>query len=207
MTAINRNRIPYKPVLKFLDTYNLVNESDFNQLKTSEADHNTPGFFHHRETYLFNAPLEKVWHAYAHGNPAMAWNNKHMNFAFVFNRNNGKLHYPDEAEVPALVAGSFILLNLKFLFGRLQLVVGHEVAKIDEANRIMQTNYLENSKSNGSQYLRFFAVDENTTRMTQDTHYTSHNWFRDRVVYPTMHTVTISAFHLHMKKLIEHSEL
>ena len=80
------------------------------------------------------------------------------------------------------------------------------MAALDPNKRIIKTNYLENSKSTGSQYIRFEAVSANRTRIVHDTYYKSNSTFRDAILYPFLHGLTIGAFHGNMKKILAESK-
>ena len=200
MALIDHNRLKSKKVRQFLQAFNLNSEADLGKLKSTSVKEGESGFYSHFGEFFIDAPLDVVWQHYTTCSPVKAWNNEHMNLLMLFDRKTENLFYPDAESFPKMEQDILIFINVHFIYGKVKVMVGHEVDFIDENERLIKTNYLENSKSTGSQYIRFYEAGPNRTRIAHDSYYSSNSWFRDRVLYPALHTITIAAFHNNLKK-------
>ena len=202
MTIPVHSKFGSKRFLEFLKANGIKNASDLNKLKSKSVKAGENGFYSHYGEFFVDAPVDLVWQHYTTCSPAQAWNNKHMDLVLLFDRKTERAYAPDATDFPVMDEGILIFIDVHFIYGKVQVTVGHEVDCIDHDERLIKTNYLENSKSTGSQYIRFYEEGPNRTKVVHDSYYASGSAFRDRILYPTLHSVTIAAFHNNLKRLL-----
>jgi hypothetical protein len=159
-------------------------------------------YSHHLKTYLVAKPINLVWQKYLSLPPEVVWTGKMIKFKELYDRSKNRKVRPGEIYSDPMVIGQLILLELKIFNGLINVTVGHEVMEINENQRIIKTSYLSNSKSEGSQFIRFKDLANGTTQVSHETFYKSDSWFRDRYIYPFFHTKALNEFHNNVIKQI-----
>ncbi len=198
MTLIDSARLTHSRIDQSFKARSITRVADINMLTSTSVGEKQSGFYEHIGEFSVPAPVERIWNHYLTSSPLEMWNNKFMKFVMLFNRSSEKVYYTDDQSFPQLEKGILIFINVLFLYGKVNIAVGHEIEIIDPEERLIKTNYLENSKSTGSQYIRFVADGKNQSRIIHTSYYSSGSPFRDKVLYPKLHTLTISAFHKNM---------
>lgn len=156
----------------------------------------------HILVYTVEKPLKLVWEKYISLSPELVWTGKMIKFKELYDRKkNIKIKAGDIYKAP-MGKGQLILLDLKILNGLVNVTVGHEVMEIDDNQRVIQTSYLNNSKSQGSQYIRFRDLLNGKTEVSHETFYKSDSRFRDKYIYPYFHTKALNEFHGNVKRHI-----
>lgn len=159
-------------------------------------------YSYHQKTYLVAKPINLVWKKYITLSPEVVWTGKMISFKELYDRSKNKKVQPGDLYSDPMGKGQLILLNLKILNGLINVTVGHEVMEINEIQRVIKTSYLSNSKSEGSQFIRFKELQNGTTEVSHETFYKSDSWFRDRYIYPFFHTRALNEFHGNVIKQI-----
>lgn len=180
----------------------LMHPSPYSRLKPVCYLESDPGYHEHLEKYTYDQPLAHVWNTYVRIDPGRAWAGKMIHFDRLYSRASGKEVFPGQEHLGGMGVGQVIILTLHVFWGAVKLTVGHEVMEVDQSKKLIRTCYLENSKSQGSQFIRFTALENGKTEVAHHTFYRSGSWFRDKVIYPYFHTKAINEFHGNVRKAI-----
>ncbi len=173
--------------------------SKLNSLCYSESD---PNYHEHFEKYLYDQPFARVWDAYVNIDPEKAWAGKMIRFNQLYSRETGEEVFPGQKFLGGMGVGQVIILNLHVFNGVVKLTMGHEVMEVDKTKKLIRICYLENSKSQGSQFIQFKSLPNGKTEVSHKTFYRSGSWFRDKLIYPYFHTKAINEFHGNVKNVI-----
>ncbi|MES2777660.1 MAG: hypothetical protein V4722_26010 [Bacteroidota bacterium] len=199
---VNPARIRQKKIREFIEEHRLYQLKDFAQLQSfSRADPAIATFHHHTKTFLVKKDIETVWQAYKTLHPKDAWGNGMLSFGLQYSKRKNALSYVDDAYDGAEV-GQIVLINLALLGGLVNIAVGHEITAVNEAEKYLETCYLTHGKSAGSQQIRLQSTPEGFTEITHHTIYKSDSPFRDKMLYPFLHTLAITTFHRNIKRHI-----
>jgi len=177
--------------------------SPYSKLKSICYHESDPGYHQHLEIYQYDQPLDQVWDTYVTIDPGRAWGGKMIHFNQLYSRDSGEEVFPGQEYLGGMGVGQVIILNLHVFGGAVKLTVGHEVMEVDRSKQLIRICYLENSKSQGSQFIRFKSLADGKTEVSHQTFYRSGSWFRDKVVYPYFHTKAINEFHGNVRKAME----
>ncbi|MEN2281880.1 hypothetical protein AAGF08_07045 [Algoriphagus sp. SE2] len=161
-----------------------------------------PNYHEHFEKYLFDQPFDEVWETYVSIDPAKAWAGKMLHFNQLYSRETGEEVFPGQEFKAEMGVGQVIILNLHVFNGAIKLTIGHEVMEVDKNKKLIRICYLENSKSEGSQFISFKTLPDGKTEVSHKTFYRSGSWFRDKVIYPYFHTKAINEFHGNVRNAI-----
>ena len=177
-------------------------EFDFTKLSSICYQVDDPSYHEHLETYTYDADLDTIWDAYVSISPEKAWSGKMIHFHRLYNRATEEEVYPGQVYTGGMGQGQVLILNLHVFNGAIKLQVGHEVKEINRSKRLIRICYLENSKSEGSQFITFDPLPDGKTNVTHKTFYRSGSTFRDKIIYPYFHTKAINEFHGNVSKWI-----
>ncbi len=202
---IDLSRISNKEIVSFIHDHKLYKLDDFASLKCFCKETQAAELFHHHvKTFHVNHPVNKVWEAYKTTPPKQAWCGSMLQFGLQYCRKQNKFSYIDDDFKEALV-GQIIFIRVKVLGGLAKIAVGHEITAINNEETYMETSYLMKGKSIGSQRV-YFEEDENGhTKITHHTIYKSNSAFRDKYLYPLLHTKAIKEFHHNIWKQLNKS--
>jgi len=205
-SKIDLHRIHYPKVRKFLADYQLSKPQDFDKLNSMCYNPEESNYHSHLKVYAFRQALNEVWHAYKTIRPDQVWRGTMVRFGMQYARHDHSITYADDTHYAGLRAGQLIILNLRLLKGLINLAVGHEIMHVNEAEKSIRISYLENSASQGSQFITLTPTADGGTLVTHKTLYKSGSWFRDRILYPGLHTKAIGEFHGNVKRMLENRE-
>ncbi|TXE14048.1 hypothetical protein [Algoriphagus aquimarinus] len=186
-----------------ITTEKIVNsEFDIAKLKSICHQEMDSHYHEHLETYIYDEDFDSVWDSYVNISPEKAWGGKMVRFKQLYSRINGEEVFPGQVYTGGIGVGQVILLTLHVFSGVVKLVVGHEVKEVNKENHLIKICYLENSKSEGSQLIRFKTLPNGKTEVSHKTFYRSGSMFRDKFIYPYFHTKAINEFHGNVRSLI-----
>ncbi len=197
---IDIEKIHPKKVRTFLVKHGLTNRDQFATLKPvcyQEALGNT--YRKHLQTFIIKKDIDTVWNTYATIHPNEAWNGNMISFGVQYSRRCHNFQYINDP-YSGLEKGQVLVLNLKLLWGMLNIAVAHEVAEIDAAKRTIKLCYMPGGASEGSQWITLNETKEGFTEIVHLTYYKSKSNFRDTRLYPKLHTKAISEFHDSVRK-------
>lgn len=177
--------------------------SRYSKLKSICYLESDPDYHQHLEKYVYDQPVDVVWDTYVTIDPGKAWAGKMIHFNQLYSRETGEEVFPGQEYLGGMGVGQVIILNLHVFGGAIKLTVGHEVMEIDRSKGLIRICYLENSKSQGSQFIRFKSLKNGTTEVSHQTFYRSGSWFRDKIIYPYFHTKAINEFHGNVRRAME----
>ncbi|MCE7056586.1 hypothetical protein LZF95_18020 [Algoriphagus sp. AGSA1] len=182
---------------------NINSEFDFTKLSSICYQDDDPSYHKHLETYTYDADLDTVWDAYVSISPEKAWSGKMIHFHRLYNRATEEEVFPGQVYTGGMGQGQVLILNLHVFKGAIKLQVGHEVKEINRKKRLIRICYLENSKSEGSQFITFKSLPDGKTYVSHKTFYRSGSMFRDKIIYPYFHTKAINEFHGNVSKWVD----
>lgn len=192
---IDLTRIGNKHIVSFIHENRLYSLHDFAELKSfCRKSQDTNSFHRHVKVFHINHPVEQVWQAYKTTPPRQAWCGKMLQFGLQYCRRRNKLAYMDDEYQKAEV-GHIVFIRVKVLGGLANIAVGHEITAIDDKQNYLETSYLLKGKSAGSQQIQLSAGKNGGTEITHRTIYKSGSYFRDKFLYPFLHTKAIREFH------------
>jgi len=200
---IDLSRIHYPKVRKFLADYQLSKPQDFDKLNAIGYNPADSNYYEHLKTYSFKQNINDVWNAYKTIRPDQVWRGSMVRFGMQYTRHEHTITYTDSTVYAGLKAGQLIILNLRLLNGLFNLAVGHEIMDVNDKEKTIRISYLENSASQGSQFIKLSGTAGGSTQVTHKTLYKSGSWFRDKVLYPGLHTKAIGEFHGNVRKMLD----
>lgn len=200
---IDFEKVRQKKVKKFLLSNRLNHVSGFTRLRSICYDPTVEATYRkHHQTFFIKNNIESVWNIYKTIHPKEAWNGEMVSFGVQYSRNGNALNYHDD-HYTGMEKGQIIILNLKMFWGMLHLAVAHEIAEVDEQQRMIKMCYMKGGASEGSQWITFHETPEGFTEVSHLTLYKSKSKFRDTQLYPRFHSRAITEFHTNIKKRAE----
>ena len=190
-------------VRKYMLKHGLDKLSGFAKIKAlcyEDAEETT--YRTHFQTYLIKNNLKSVWRTYKTIHPKEAWNGEMVSFGLQYSKCTNRVNYLDDLYA-GMEPGQIIILNLRLLWGLLNIAVAHEVAEVNEQEYLIKLCYMEGGASEGSQWIQLHETREGHTEVKHLTRYKSKSSFRDTVLYPRLHTKAITEFHRNVKKKAE----
>ena len=199
---VDYGRIKQKKISAFIKLHGLHTLADFASLQSfSRANPAMAHFHHHTKTFVVKKDLATVWQLYKSLHPKDAWGTGMLSFGLQYSRTKNELTYLDDPYHGA-EQGQIVLINLALLGGLVNIAVGHEITAVNEDEKYLETCYLTHGKAAGSQQIILKATPEGFTEITHHTIYKSGSWFRDKVLYPFLHTKAITVFHRNIERHI-----
>jgi hypothetical protein len=202
---INFALIKQKKIVKSIKKEKLLSTADFEKIKSSCLCNEDIEFSTHRKSYLFSYDIEKVWLAYCSTPPKKAWNDKLVSFGMMYESEQQAFHYENE-KMPVASVGQLVFINLHLLKGFLNLAVAHKIMEVNEVEKLIRTCYVESGASKGTQFIRFYDLGNNQTKVEHTTFYRSNSGFRDKHLYPLLHEKIITEFHQNINHYLMLSE-
>lgn len=202
-TGIDVNRIHYPKVRQFVIERGLDSIDGFDHFKATcykEAQKDT--YHEHFEQFYVNRPIEETWRAYMMTHPKDSWSGKMIHFGAQYSSESGKVSYMDDA-FDGMEKGHLVILNLRIANGLVNIAVAHKVAEIDAENFKFKLCYMDGGASEGSQWIELRAAKDGGTEVHHLTYYKSGSWFRDKVLYPGLHTKAIAEYHGNIRRAAE----
>ncbi|MEP6735006.1 MAG: hypothetical protein ABJA70_05775 [Chryseolinea sp.] len=201
--SIDLGRIKQKKVKKFISAYGLHTTSGFTKMRPAGYDASFKSTYRkHHKTFLVRQPVDLVWQAYKTIHPREAWNGQMVSFGLQYSTVKNKLQYLQD-EFHGLEAGQIIILNLRLLWGALNIAVAHQVVEVNDKDKTIKLSYMVGGASEGSQWISMKETPEGFTEVTHDTMYRSKSAFRDKTLYPGLHTKAIKEFHASVNQKAE----
>lgn len=200
---VDFEKVRQKTVKKFIATFGLNKSTGFTEMRPECYDPSRETSYHiHRKTFLIKNNVDSVWNAYTTIHPKEAWNGSMVSFGLQYSREKNSINYLND-EYSGMEKGQIIILNLRLLWGGFNLAVAHEVSEVNEQNRLIRLCYMQGGASTGSQIITLKETKDGYTEVSHKTLYKSNSNFRDKRLYPTLHTKAITEFHSSVKKKAE----
>jgi hypothetical protein len=200
---IDFQRIKQQKVRKLLLDNGWRSLQDLSKLKSfcynpSDGQH----YYTHTKSFLIEANIDVVWHAYKTVNPQETRNGNMVSFGMMYSRSKNAIMYPGDA-YSGIETGQILFLNLNLFANALHLAVGHEITGVSEAEKTIKICYLQNGASTGTQLIQLRKTNHGQTAVIHDTWYRSGSIFRDKVLYPGFHTKGLTEFHNNVKRKVQ----
>ncbi len=196
---IDFSRINNKKVAEFIRSNGLFLLKDFADLESFSRSHpDFKDFHHHNKTFYIQQPIDKVWDTYKNIPPKKAWCGTVFKFGLQYCRKLNRLTYTDD-EYKGAAVGQIVLIRVKMLGGLARIAVGHEITAVNNEERMLETCYLLKGKAMGSQQIRLTATKDGFTAINHHTIYKSGSQFRDKWLYPFLHSKAVTAFHANIR--------
>ena len=206
-TDIDLNQVQQKKLKEFIHSNNLYNVKDFAGLQSFDFNRaDIDSFHHHSKTFIVKADIDTVWNTYKSIPPAEAWKGGIVSYGFQYSKPKNQLTYITDA-YKGIEVGQIVFINVSFIMGLVNIAVGHEITEVNDSEKAFRTAYLNCGKSEGTQQIKLQATPEGYTAVTHHTIYKSDSKFRDKYLYPILHTQAIRAFHNNVKAALERKGL
>ena len=192
---IDLKKIGQKKIREYLFKFGITSLDGFSGMRSlcyNEALATT--YRRHYQTFIIEKDIDTVWNIHSTIHPKEAWNGRMVSFGLQYSRNSHYINYLSDP-YSGMEKGQIILINLKLLWGLLNIAVAHEVAEIDEKQRAIKLCYMKGGASEGSQWISLSETKEGFTEVSHLTFYKSKSALRDKILYPPLHTRAISEFH------------
>ena len=199
VSEIDFSKVPQKTIARFIKSTKL---KDINDLMPLCYLPGKEPYSRHSKEYTINANIESVWSTYIFLHPTQCWDSQMISFGMMYSRNTDQVLYR-ESNFDQLKAGQLYFISLKILGKFLQIPVTHEINQVDHQNKVIKTCYLENGKSEGSQWIRLFPAGKEKTRIVHETIYKGDSKIREKYLYPFFHTKAIGQFHDNVRKNVK----
>jgi hypothetical protein len=200
---VDFDQIQYQKVKEFIKLNGLNMFTDFSSLRPMCYNPAAEDSYRsHHEVFLIRRPVDIVWDIYKTISPVEAWNGDMVSFGLMYGRRTNTLNYLHDSFV-GMERGQIIILNLCLFWGFLNIAVAHEVADIDEDKKQIKLCYMAGGASEGSQWITLNKTKEGFTSVDHLTRYKSKSAFRDKYLYPALHTKAIAEFHHNVRKKAE----
>jgi len=192
---IDLEQVRQKKVKSFVHANRLYKLGDFAGLKSFDLNRADIGsFFHHIRTFIIKKDIETVWNKYKSIHPSEAWKGDIVSFGFQYSKPENRLTYLKD-EYAGLATGQIVFINVNFIGGLVHIAVGHEITEVNEEEKSLRTSYLDGGKAEGTQQIKLQSTPDGFTAITHHTIYKSDSKFRDKYLYPILHSQAIRAFH------------
>jgi hypothetical protein len=191
VSEIDFNKVPHKTIRTFLKS---VGINHIGELSPACYSENSELFSYHSKQYIVPAGIDIVWNFYQNLPPTECWDSDMISFGMLYSRLEDTVSYRD-SQFDCLKSGQLYFINLKILGSFFSIPVVHEIIRVDDDEHVIQSCYLKSGKSDGSQWIRLFKIDENTTKVVHETRYKCDSRFREKYLYPYFHTKAIDQFH------------
>ncbi|MBU1819894.1 MAG: hypothetical protein KKG00_00065 [Bacteroidetes bacterium] len=201
---IDFNQISQKKIRAYMADKGLTIRTDFDKLATTcylPAEKDT--YYTHSKAFTVGADLPTVWSTYLHIPPRDTWKCKMVSFGCMYCKSSRELTYMDD-EYEGLRVGQILFLNVGLFWGMVNIAVAHQITQINEAEKFIEFSYIKGGETEGSQRLIFESNGDNTTTVTHRTTYRgrTRSFFREKILYPVLHTRVIAAFHRNVRQKI-----
>lgn len=204
-SSIDMNRITESKVEHMLEKLDLLDTYDLDSLRPECSIASDSSFHFISKSFVIKADLNTVWKAYKTISPEDAWSGSLVSFGFLYSKITGKLTYNTD-QYEGMQVGQIVFINLHFLDRLFSLPVAHEITEVNDQEKYMRMCYLQNGKSQGSQFIHFYSTPEGYTKIVHNTYYKSDSPFRDKHLYPPLHNMFISEFHNNVAQKIMEDE-
>ncbi|HEY5917711.1 MAG TPA: hypothetical protein VIU13_09935 [Chryseolinea sp.] len=203
LLEVDYERVRQKTVKKFIADFCLTNPTGLTDMRPECYNPALESTYHvHRKTFLIRSGVDCVWNAYKTIHPKEAWTGAMVSFGVQYSRMKNIINYVND-DYAGMEKGQIIILNLRLLWGGLNIAVAHEVSEVNEQKKLIKLCYMRGGASEGSQIITMQETNEGFTEVLHKTFYKSKSNFRDTTLYPRLHTKAITEFHLNVKKKAE----
>jgi len=201
--AIDLGKIRQKQVRKFMSALGLHTTSGFTLMKSAGcAVADADGYHKHHKKFIIRQRPDLVWDAYMKIHPRDAWTGSMVSFGIQYCTRKNSVQYVHD-ECSGIEEGQIIILNLRLLWGALNIAVAHQIAEVNHGEMMFKLCYMAGGASTGAQWISLKATPEGYTEVTHDTLYKSNSNFRDTKLYPALHTKAITEFHDSVRRKAE----
>ena len=202
-SAIDFAKIRQKKVRKFISNFGLHSTSGFTRMQSAGCTAADAGQYHkHHKKFVIRQRPDLVWDAYMKIHPRDAWTGDMVSFGVQYCTRKNRVHYIHD-ECSGIEEGQIIILNLRLLWGALNIAVAHQIAEVNHDEMMFKLCYMVGGASAGSQWISLRATEDGSTEVHHDTLYKSDSNFRDTKLYPALHTKAITEFHESVRRKAE----
>ena len=196
---IDLERIPQEKVRNYIISRSIDKLDDFSSIRSSwEKDTNVSDYnLVENEFYLKNS-LSEVWDCYLHTDPVKMWTGKSVKFGLMISKYSTTVLYASGPGSMDIDTGQVYFLNLRVMFGLINVPVAFEVITIDPERKILEFSYLDDNKSLGKQTIQFFDNGTGKTRIMHRSYFKSSSNLREKLFYPYFHGKLVRDFHRKM---------
>jgi hypothetical protein len=192
--SVDFKKIKEVKVRKLLLKNNILNRSDFGNVKELCAEKEDPTFSRHVVSYLIPRSPEEVWDAYLNLAPNKSWSGTMATFGVLYDLEEKPLIYADGSS-SKLAPGQVFFVQLTLLKGYFKMAVANKVMEVNDDKKEFKVCYLSSGASEGSQYIRVTKTPEGFAKVEHESFFRSKSKFRDKRLYPKIHEKIIAEYH------------
>jgi hypothetical protein len=199
---IKMEQIQQKKIRKYIACQIAENKHQFSDIRPSwDIGKDLSSYRNNEIIFFLNGNSEDIWKGYLSANPSKSWNGKNISFGLLLQKVPCNIFYNNDP-IMKVDTGQIYFLNLKLLFGILNLPVAFEIIKIDSTEKVLEFSYIEGNKSSGVQKIKFLDIGSERTKIMHVSYYKSDSHFRDKWIYPPLHRMIVNDFHRNMRILL-----
>ncbi|MFT6866092.1 MAG: hypothetical protein ACJA08_000919 [Cyclobacteriaceae bacterium] len=203
ISDIDFSRVNKKTIEKFFIKEKISHTDELIPLCFSE---DKGSYSKHTKEYVVKADIDSIWNCYVYLHPTQCWDSDMISFGMMYSRAQKKLYYRD-SEYDSLQPGQLYFISLKIIGSIFQIPVIHEISQVDHHKKIIKSCYLKSGRSEGSQWIKLFKIDDHTTKIIHETKYKCESVLREKHLYPYFHSKAVNQFHGNIKEAVGKSEL
>jgi hypothetical protein len=201
--TINLDEISQRKVRQYIVSRSIDQMQDFSLIKASWKKNNIESDYKFVErTFYLKYKLQDVWNFYRHVNLARLWNSHSVRFGLMISKRFNSVAYKDDLQMPEIDTGQVYFFDIRLLKGVFNIPAAFEITNIDPINELVEFSYLDGNKSLGKQTIQFYDNGNGETKIIHRSYFKSESAFRDRMLYPPLHTKFIKQFHRSIKQQI-----
>src|SRR5690349_4177389 len=151
--AIDLGKIRQKKVRKFMSNLGLHSTSGFTRMQTAGCNVADADAYHkHHKKFIIRQRVDLVWDAYMKIHPRDAWTGNMVSFGLQYCTRNNRVQYVQD-ECSGIEEGQIIILNLRLLWGALNIAVAHQIAEVNHGEMMFKLCYMVGGASAGAQWI------------------------------------------------------
>lgn len=203
LDKLDFDRIRQKKIIEFVRIQKRNGKKTFYELNSfCYRKQDSIKFRQISSTYLIHENADKVWKGYLRMCPFEAYTGNRVGIGFVYSKKDDKIIYEGDV-YDNLEVGQQYFFNIRVLGGIKNMGIADEVTGLDESTKTIRFCYLQYGKTEGTQEISLKETSNGYTQVTHKSWYHSGSKFRDRILYPYFHNLTIGEYHRIVKNMLE----
>lgn len=199
---ISMGKIPHKKIRQFIEIQIKNGKQQFNDLHSYWSKGDDLAKYSKKEmSFVIKGKLPDVWSSYLTTSPTKSWEGKRISFSLLLQKSPNSIYYFQDS-ISGIDTGQVYFLNLKLMFGVINIPVAFEIITVENESKIIEFGYLEGNKSLGVQRIKFIDSGNENIQIVHTSWFKSNSGFRDKWIYPFFHKRLIKEFHRNMRKLL-----
>lgn len=200
LTDVRLEDIRYAKVREYIEGQIANNTLTFQDIQPSlTPESELKNFAMMERSYLLKGSVEEVWNHYINTPPSESWNSQLVKYSLLYSGLTNQLYYSGEYG-EKLSIDEVIYLNIRFLYGVMNLALAFQITEIDSVCRIIELSYIKGNITEGKQQILFFERENRQTQVIHRSYFKSSSFWRDHLLYPFFHARVTGSFHRNMRR-------